>query len=91
MVKTLKRKTVHGPSQIATCRNLLCKERKLHELLIIDQLAKDPPCSLNRDHGPIGFKPRINGRYDLREVEPSNHYMSRTYCDRRIRIFTNAY
>ena len=25
-------------------------ERKLHELVIIDQLAKDPPCSLNRDH-----------------------------------------
>ena len=30
------------------------KERKLHELLIINQLANDPPCSLNRDHGPIG-------------------------------------
>ena len=30
------------------------KERKLHELLIIDQLAKDPLCSLNRDHRPIG-------------------------------------
>ena len=26
------------------------KERKLHELLIIDQLAKDSPCYLNRDH-----------------------------------------
>ena len=30
------------------------KERKLHETLIIDQLAKDPPCSLNKDHRPIG-------------------------------------
>ena len=30
------------------------KEIKLHELLIIDQLAKDPPCSLNRYQGPIG-------------------------------------
>ena len=62
-----------------------------NEIFIIDQLAKDPPCSLNRDHGPIGFKPRINGRYDLREVEPSDHYMSRTYRDYQIRIFTNAY
>ena len=38
-----------------------------------------------------GVKPQINGRYDLREVEPSDHPMSRTYRDRRIRIFTNAY
>ena len=45
------------------------KEIKLHELLIIDQLAK-------------GVKPRINGKYDLREVEPSDHSMSRTYRDR---------
>ena len=30
------------------------KQRKLNELLIIDQLAKDPLCSLNRDHRPIG-------------------------------------
>ena len=34
-----------------------------------------------------GVKPRINGRYDLREVEPSDHSMSRTYRDRRIRIY----
>ena len=55
MVKTLKRETIHGPSQIATQSNLLCKRKKVaYELLIIDQLAKDPPCSLNRDHGPIG-------------------------------------
>ena len=38
-----------------------------------------------------GVKPRIKGSYDLREDEPSNHSMSRTYHDRRIRIFTNAY
>ena len=38
-----------------------------------------------------GVKPQINGRYNLREVEPSDHSMSRTYRDRRIRIFTNAY
>ena len=53
--KTFERETVHDPSQIATWSNLLCKRRKFtNELLIIDQLAKDPPCSLNRDHGPIG-------------------------------------
>ena len=38
-----------------------------------------------------GVKPWINGRYDLREVEPLDHSMTRTYRDRRIRIFTNAY
>ena len=38
-----------------------------------------------------GVKPQINGRYDLREVELSNHFMSRTYHDYWIRIFTNAY
>ena len=89
MVKTIKMETVHGPSQIATWSNLLCKRKKVtYELLIIDQLAKDPLCSLNRYHS---VKPQINGRYDLREVEPSDHSMSRTYHDRRIRIFTNAY
>ena len=54
VVKTIERETVHGPSQIATWSNLLCKIKKVtNELLINDQLAKDPPCSLNRDHGPI--------------------------------------
>ena len=38
-----------------------------------------------------GVKPRINGRYDLREFEQSDQFMSRTYRDRRIKIFTNAY
>ena len=38
-----------------------------------------------------GVKPQINGSYDLREVEPSDHFMSRAYRDRRIIIFTNAY
>ena len=38
----------------------------------------------------LGAKPQINGRYGLREVEPSDHYMSRAYHDRPIRIFTNA-
>ena len=33
-----------------------------------------------------GVKPQINGRYDVREVEPSDHSMSRTYCDRRITL-----
>ena len=55
VVKTLKRETVHGLGQIATWSNLLCKIKKVtNELLIIDELGKDPPCSLNRDHGPIG-------------------------------------
>ena len=46
--------------------------------------------SLEREtvHGPsqiieimdqLGAKPWINGRYDLREVEPSDHFMPRTY------------
>ena len=38
-----------------------------------------------------GVKPRINGMYDVREVEPLDHSMSRTYRDHQIRIFTNAY
>ena len=55
VVKTLEKETVHGPSQIATWSNLLCKRKKVtNELLIIDQPAKDPPFSLNRDHGTIG-------------------------------------
>ena len=33
-----------------------------------------------------GVKPQINGRYDLREVEPSDHFMSRAYRDRRITL-----
>ena len=53
VVKTLERETVHGPSQIATWTIYYAKEIKLHELLIIDQLAKDPLCSLNRYHRPI--------------------------------------
>ena len=32
-----------------------------------------------------GAKPQIKGRYDLREDEPSDHSMSRTYPDHRIR------
>ena len=39
----------------------------------------------------LGAKPQINGMYDLREFEPSDHSMSRTYRDYRIIIFTNAY
>ena len=38
-----------------------------------------------------GVKARINGMYDLREVESLDHFMSRAYRDRRIRIFKNAY
>ena len=92
MVKTLERETFHDPNQIATWSNLLCKRKKVtNELLIIDQLAKDLPCSLNRDMYQSGVMPRINGRYDLREVEPSDHSVSRTYRDCQIRIFTNAY
>ena len=34
-----------------------------------------------------GVKPRINGRYDLREVELSDHFMCRAYHDRRITLF----
>ena len=36
----------------------------------------------------------MKGSYDLREDEPSDHSMSRTYCDRWIRylqMHTNAY
>ena len=39
----------------------------------------------------LGVKPQINGRYDLREVKTSDHFMSRAYRDHQIRIFTNAY
>ena len=39
----------------------------------------------------LGFNPWIKGSYDLTEDEPSDHSMSRTYRDRRIRMFTNAY
>ena len=55
VVKTLEREIVHGPNQIATWINLLCKRNKVtNELSIIDQLTKDLPFSLNRDHGPNG-------------------------------------
>ena len=33
----------------------------------------------------LGAKPHIKGSYDLREDDPSDHSMSRTYRDRRIR------
>ena len=33
----------------------------------------------------LGVNPWIKGRYDLREHEPSDHSMSRTYHDRQIR------
>ena len=39
-------------------------------------------------------KPYIKGSYDVREDEPSDHSMSRTYCDHRIRYLQmniNAY
>ena len=39
-------------------------------------------------------KPWIEGSYDLREDEPSDHSISRTYCDHHIgylQIHTNAY
>ena len=61
-----------------------------NELLIIDQLVKDPPCSLNEIMDQLGVKPWINDRYDLREVEPSDHFMYKTYRDHQIRIFTNG-
>ena len=55
VVKTLKKETIHDPSQISTWSNLLCKRKKVtYEILIIDQLAKDPLCSLNGVHRPIG-------------------------------------
>ena len=52
-------KPSRGKQSTASAKQLLgaiyyAKERKLHELLIIDQLANDPLCSLNRDHRPIG-------------------------------------
>ena len=42
----------------------------------------------------LGVKPYIKGSYDLREDEPWDHSMSRTYHDRRIiylQIHTNSY
>ena len=33
----------------------------------------------------LGVKPWIKGTYDLREDEPLDHSMSRTYCDHQIR------
>ena len=38
-----------------------------------------------------GVKPQIKGRYDLREVELSDHSMSRTYHDRQIRYLQIHY
>ena len=41
-----------------------------------------------------GAKPWIKGRYDLREVEPTDYSISRTYRDRQIKylqMHTNAY
>ena len=32
-----------------------------------------------------GVKPQIKGSYDIREDEPSDHSMHRTYRDRQIR------
>ena len=49
---------------------------------------------LNRYMDQSGAKPRIKGRYDLREDESSDHSMSRTYRHRHIRylqMHTNAY
>ena len=53
-------KPSRGKQSTAPAKQLLgaiyyAKERKLHELLIINQLAKDPLCSLNIDHRPIGY------------------------------------
>ena len=63
------------------------KRRKYctYEFVSIDHHANDPPFSLNRYHGPIRSKTYIKGSYDLREHEPSDHSMSRTYRDHRIR------
>ena len=52
-------KTSRGKQSMAPAKQLLgaiyyAKERNLHELIIIDQPAKDPLCSLNKDHRPIG-------------------------------------
>ncbi len=41
-----------------------------------------------------GVKPRIKVRFDLREVESSDHSMSETYHDHQIKylqMHTNAY
>ena len=41
-----------------------------------------------------GAKPWIKGRYDLREVEPSDHSKFRTYRDywiKYLQMHTNAY
>ena len=51
-------KPSRGKHSTAPAKQLLgatyyAKEIKLHELLIIDQLAKNPLCSLNRDLRPI--------------------------------------
>ena len=51
-------KPSRGKQSTAPAKYLLgaiyyAKERNLHELLIIDQLSKDPLCSFNRYHRPI--------------------------------------
>ena len=41
-----------------------------------------------------GVNPQINGRYDIREDEPLDHSMYRTYRDywiRYLQMHTNAY
>ena len=53
-LKLSRRKQSTAPSKQLLGAIYYAKERKSHELLIIDQLAKDPLCSLNRDHRPIG-------------------------------------
>ena len=42
----------------------------------------------------LGVKPQIKGSYDLREDEPSDQSISKTYDDHQIRylqMHTNAY
>ena len=47
-------------------------------------LTNDPPCSLNRDHGPIGCQATYQELVIPRREWKPDHFMSRTYHDGQI-------
>ena len=54
-LKPSKRKTVHGLSQSGHFRQFINIKRKITYVSLINGYGtNDPPCSLNRYHGPIG-------------------------------------
>ena len=55
LLKPSKKETVHGPSQHNHFRKFINRKRKFTYVSLINGYWKnDPPCSLNRDHVPIG-------------------------------------